>query len=169
MLDRTPVEVAIGGIYGLRGKLPLPPLPGSGWDGATRPALPTPAQGGGATGYLPSPAIATAAIALPSIAGFPPAFTAWALRLVDVVNNTLRGKINVTLNVTLNANAAETVVIDARVGVFSFLHFMPLTADAATELVSGSLYVSAQTNGQFTVAHTNNAQTDRAFRVLIIG
>lgn len=93
----------------------------------------------------------------------------WALRLVDVVNRSLQGKLNATVDVTLAAGAASTTITDARISIVSYLQFTPLTADAAAEQASGNMYVSAQQSGQATITHTNNAQTDRSFRVLIIG
>jgi hypothetical protein len=125
--------------------------------------------------FTPLPAATIAAfrpapvLAPPSTAGVPPAFAAWALRLVDVVNNTLSGKINVTLTITLAANAASTTVTDARISADCVLVFMPLTADAAAELAGGTLYVTSQQNKQATIAHANNSETDRSFRILIIG
>jgi hypothetical protein len=92
----------------------------------------------------------------------------WVRRIVDVVNQSQRGKLNVTLSVTLTAGAALTIVKDARIGAFSALVFMPLSANAAAEQAAGTLYVSAQQTGQATIAHANNAQTDRLFRIVIL-
>ena len=89
-------------------------------------------------------------------------------RIVDTVNRSLSGKLNVTLNVTLAANAASTTVIDARISAFSALLFTPLSANAAVEQAAGGLYVSAQQSGQATVQHANNAQIDRVFRMVIL-
>ena len=95
-----------------------------------------------------------------------------ALRQVaKVVNRSLAGKLNATGTVTLTANAATTVISDARFTVQSFVNFDPLTANASTEKANGTIYVTAanRRNSQFTVTHANNAQTDRTFRYLIIG
>lgn len=70
--------------------------------------------------------------------------------------------------VTLTASAASTVVTDPRAGFECVLHFMPLTANAAAEIANGTMYVSAQTNGTFTVTHANNGQTDRDFRYSLV-
>lgn len=93
----------------------------------------------------------------------------WLRAVAEVVNRVLSGKMNVTLSVTLTASAASTTVIDARVGVFSALPHNPTTAHAAAEIAAGGFYVSAQQNGQFTLTHANNAQTDRTFTFCIIG
>lgn len=110
-----------------------------------------------------------------SLSGSPPrkaedaAEKGWVRRIAEVVNNILKGKMNVTLSVTLTANAGSTTVIDARIGVGSALLFMPLTAHAAAEIAAGGFYVSAQKNQQATLTHANNAQSDRKFTLAIIG
>lgn len=92
----------------------------------------------------------------------------WVRRIVDVVNRSLSGKLNVTLVVTLNAGTTSTIIKDARIGAFSALLFTPLTANAAIEQAAGGLYVSAQQSGQATIEHASNAQGDRRFRVVIL-
>ncbi len=91
----------------------------------------------------------------------------WVRRIVDTVNRSLSGKLNVTLSVTLTANSASTIIKDARISAFSALMFAPLTANAAAEQAAGGLYVSAQQSGQATIQHANNAQSDRRFRLCI--
>lgn len=86
-----------------------------------------------------------------------------------VVSNLLRGKLNATLDVTLTPSASSTVIIDERFSEQCAVEFDPLTANAASEKAAGTLWVSARTAGQITVSHANNAQTDRSFRLIIIG
>jgi hypothetical protein len=83
------------------------------------------------------------------------------------VNLAMRGKVNATGVVTLTPNQPTTVVSDARIGVDSYIGLSPLTANAAAALAT--TYVSARASGSATIAHANNAQTDRSFAVLIIG
>lgn len=90
-------------------------------------------------------------------------------QVVDVVNRVLVGQLNCTLSLTLTADASSTTLVDARIGVVSALLFCPLSANAAAELAGGTLYVSSQNNGEATLAHANNSQADRDFRVVIIG
>lgn len=90
-------------------------------------------------------------------------------RLVRRINELLQGRLNVTLDVTLTASSASTTVVDARLSGQSFIGFMPRTANAAAELGAGGLFISARATGQVTIAHANNAQTDRDFTLLIIG
>lgn len=69
---------------------------------------------------------------------------------------------------TLTANVASTSLQDSRIGVTSFIQFMPTTANAASEIGAGTLYVSARAEGVATLNHANNAQADRAYTYLVI-
>ena len=89
--------------------------------------------------------------------------------LYEAVNRAGTGKINATLCVTLTANQSTTAVSDARLGSNSFIGFCPLTVNAAAEIGAGTLYVSSQGKKTATLTHANNGQTDRTFRLLIIG
>jgi hypothetical protein len=95
----------------------------------------------------------------------------WRYSAAQVVNRINRGKINATGSVTLTPNATSTVITDARLSIDSFVEFDPMTANAAAEKAAGSLYAATagRGNGEWTVTHTNNAQTDRTFKYLIIG
>ena len=86
------------------------------------------------------------------------------------LNGLLQGKLNVCLDVTLAAGAASTTIADARIGAVSaVVPAMALTAHAAAELAGGNVYVDGLTKGSCVVHHSNNAQTDRTIRFLIIG
>lgn len=110
---------------------------------------------------------------MPKPAGFPsiaPATRAdgvYVRQIAEVVARQNFGKVNVTNEVTLTASSATTTLIDARISAQSFLGFMPQTANAAAAL--GGLYVTDRIEGQATLNHANNAQTDRTFTVLLIG
>lgn len=90
-------------------------------------------------------------------------------RIVDVINNMLRGRLNVTLPVTLAVSAPTTTVKDARISAYCSVIMTPLTADAAAEIGNGTIYVSAQQNGLLTLTHANNAQADRNFTLAFLG
>lgn len=95
-----------------------------------------------------------------------------ALRQIGaVLNRTLSGKLNAITELTLTANAATTVLTDARLTSGSYISFDPMTANASTEKAAGTIYVleANRRSGAFTVTHANNAQTDRKFKILIIG
>lgn len=97
----------------------------------------------------------------------------WAIQNTNVTNGVLNGKTNNTGSVTLDANSATTTVTEAsgRIGPDTVILFMPTTANAATEAGAGSIYVSSRNvaSNTFTITHANNAQTDRAFKYVLIG
>src|SRR5262249_41922447 len=122
--------------------------------------------------YIPPNLVVSIRI-LPQVQhGFPPAAyndippsriqdavpTKLARQHADVINNMLRGKLNCTLNVTLDANATTTTVIDPRISATSCLLFSPLTSNALT--VYASLYASEQTTGSATLTHSSSAAND---------
>lgn len=88
-------------------------------------------------------------------------------QIAVAVNQLLKGKSNNAGSVTLQ-NATSTTVTDEKVGIDTYIQFMPLNASAASELASGNMYVSAQTAGTgFTITHTTG--TGRDFRYVLIG
>lgn len=91
--------------------------------------------------------------------------------IVQSINRINRGKVNATVDVTLTAASATTEVTDERISVSSAVMFMPMTANAAAELATGACYVNESdlSNGSLTITHNSNSQTDRKFRLLIIG
>lgn len=84
-----------------------------------------------------------------------------------VVNNILLGKLNAVVEVTLLHDSATTTLTDPRLSINSHLTFMPLTANALADLPN--VLVTAQDSASATVTHTNSADTDRTYRLLIIG
>lgn len=91
------------------------------------------------------------------------------------INATLEGKLNCLFEATLTAGAGSTALTEAtapgvsRVGPESIILPMPLTANAATELAAGTMYVSAQGNGSLTITHANAGSVDRSFRFVVLG
>jgi hypothetical protein len=90
-------------------------------------------------------------------------------KLARAVNQNMQGKMNAFIDFTLTASVGSSTLIDPRIGYYSTLLFMPMTAHAAAELTS--LYVPQATmqSGQAVIQHANNANADKTFRVLIIG
>jgi hypothetical protein len=78
-----------------------------------------------------------------------------------------KGHIQNTGSVTLAASTLSTSVADSRVSPFSFIQFMPLTADALS--AQPTVRVSAQTTGGFTIAHSSSASITKNFRYCILG
>lgn len=94
----------------------------------------------------------------------------WVRQIADAVNNLLRGKLNVVLQITLDANADSTTVIDARIGAYSAVSLQPLTTNAATASYAAPFILpSDQKDGSVVLLHANNAETDRTLNLLIIG
>jgi hypothetical protein len=79
------------------------------------------------------------------------------------------GKNNAKGQITLTASAASTDVTDFRVGEDSVINLTPITANAATEIGGGTMYVSSRGSQTFTITHANNAQTDRTFIYTVTG
>ena len=76
------------------------------------------------------------------------------------------GKTNNVLDVTLTANAASTTVTDSRIGAYSVAVCVPVTANAAAIAMP---YRSNNTNGSMALAHANDANADKTFKVVLIG
>jgi len=79
------------------------------------------------------------------------------------------GRSNAVGTVTLATGAATTVVTDQNCAAGSTPVLTPATANAATEVGNGTLYVSAVGNGSFTITHANSATTGRTFYYAFIG
>jgi hypothetical protein len=88
-------------------------------------------------------------------------------RIVQAIRELFEGRSNAVGTVTLTAGAASTVVTSETCGDESVVVLSPLTANAAAAL--GTTSISVVTNGSFTIAHANNAQTDRSFGYVAIG
>lgn len=97
--------------------------------------------------------------------------SAYIRRMWEPLQAMRRGKIECIAELTLTANAASSTLSDIRIGKYTALIFDPMTANAAAELAAGTLYVTLanRTDGSATVTHANNAQTDREYRVILIG
>ena len=88
--------------------------------------------------------------------------------IARVLNGVAIGAIDCTLQVTLDANAASTTVVDSRISIQTAPILVPTTAHAAAEVAAGGLYVTP-TKGQVVINHANNAQTDRIFQLALLG
>jgi len=91
----------------------------------------------------------------------------WTRDIAAVANRANQGKINAIGNVTLTASSTTTTLTDPRLTAFSYIDFMPITANAAT--AKQTIYITGQTNGLATLNHTSNTQTDRTYTYLVIG
>ena len=92
-------------------------------------------------------------------------------QIATSVNQMLTGKSNNVLDVTLASSSAYTTITDARIGIHTALIFTPTTANASAEIGAGTIYVvtTSRVNGSVAVTHANNSQTDRTFKVILVG
>lgn len=85
------------------------------------------------------------------------------------INQALKGYLNSTGTVTLNAGATTTTVANAFVNSNSVILFAPQTANASAIALP---YVKpADITGKtgFIITHTNNANADKTFAYAILG
>jgi len=159
--------IGIGSGHGFGGS-------GSGAGGGVGGIIPppTPALGGGPAihsggvnlNYPPAPLQLPSPLSLDRAAS-----QTWVRTISEVLNKAIVGKLNVTIDLTLTPNAAQTSIIDERLSSTTVISFCPLTANAAAELAAGTLYVSQRGDGIVVITHANNAQADREFDCSIIG
>jgi 2-methylaconitate cis-trans-isomerase PrpF len=84
-------------------------------------------------------------------------------KIVLAIRDLFCGRGNHAGSFTCALSVATTVVKAANCGAASQIMLTPTTANAATELGNGTIYVSAKAAGQFTVTHANSATTGRTF------
>ena len=89
-------------------------------------------------------------------------------KLARAINRINQGKLNCTLDVTLQANQTATTVVDPRIARTSVLCWMPQTASASTAERAG-IYVSSRSKGSAVLSHAANAATDQTLTILILG
>lgn len=79
------------------------------------------------------------------------------------------GRSNATGTVTLVTGVSTTVVSDPNCAAGTVPLLTPASANAATEVGNGTMYVSAVTNGSFTITHVNSATAGRTFLYALQG
>ena len=90
-------------------------------------------------------------------------------KIVLALHQLAAGRSNAIGTVTLATGVATTVVTDKNCAAGSTPLLTPATANAATEVGNGTLYVSAVANGSFTLTHSNSATTARTFLYALHG
>lgn len=85
--------------------------------------------------------------------------------------NIWSGKLNNTGTITLTANAATTVLNRKGLSPQSVVHFDPKSANAASDLYGGGMYVLTANRGNdaWTITHPNNANADKTFQYSFLG
>jgi hypothetical protein len=90
-------------------------------------------------------------------------------KIVLALQNLAAGRSNAVGSVTLAAGSSTTTVTTANCAQNSTPILTPASASAAAEVGNGAMYVSAVTNGSFTITHTNSATTGRTFLYALLG
>lgn len=93
----------------------------------------------------------------------------WQRKAVTWMLQANQGHLDNAGTTTLLSGTVTTVLVDSRIGLNSFIGFMPKTANAAAEIGGGTLYVGSQSEGAATLTHANAATGDRTFRFCILG
>ncbi|MCV0371718.1 hypothetical protein [Filomicrobium sp.] len=91
------------------------------------------------------------------------------LRIVRGIRDLFEGRSNAFGSFTCELNAASTTVTAPNCGPTSEIFLQAKTANAATEVGNGTIYVSAVGPGSFTVTHANSATASRTFAYRIGG
>ncbi len=90
-------------------------------------------------------------------------------KIVLAIQQLAAGRSNATGSVTLATGSATTTVTTANCAARSTPLLTPASANAAVEVGNGTLFVSAVSNGAFTITHANSATTGRTFLYAIVG
>lgn len=93
-------------------------------------------------------------------------------RIILSIQQLAAGRSNAVGTVTLATGSATTVVTPTQSGMIaptSTVILTPTTANAATEVGNGTMYVSSVGKDTFTVTHANSATTGRTFLYAILG
>lgn len=90
-------------------------------------------------------------------------------RLTLAINELASGRSNAIGTFTLTPSATATTVTAPTCASTSAPLIVPTTANAASEIGNGTIYVSVIGKGSFTVTHANNTQSDRTFAFACLG
>jgi hypothetical protein len=90
-------------------------------------------------------------------------------KIVLAIQQLAAGRSNAVGSVTLTTGASSTTVTTNNCAAGSVPILVPASANAAAEVGNGTMYVSAVTNGAFTIAHANSAVAGRVFLWAVLG
>lgn len=97
-------------------------------------------------------------------------------KIILSIQQLASGRSNAVGTVTLATSSATTTVdvtnntiAPSVIAVGSVPILVPTTANAATEVGNGTMYISAVAKGSFTITHANSATTGRTFLWAILG
>jgi hypothetical protein len=84
-------------------------------------------------------------------------------KIVLALQQLAAGRSNAVGSVTLATGSSTTTVTTTNCAAGSTPILTPVSATAAAEVGSGTIYVSAVANGSFTITHANSATAGRTF------
>jgi hypothetical protein len=90
-------------------------------------------------------------------------------KIILSIQQLASGRSNSVGAVTLTPSSATTTVTDQNCGTGCVPILVPFSANAATEVGNGTMYVSAVAPGAFTITHANSATTGRTFLYALHG
>lgn len=90
-------------------------------------------------------------------------------KIILAIQQLAAGRSNATGSVTLATGSATTTVTTANCAAGSTPILTPASANAATEVGNGTMFISAVMNGSFTITHANSATAGRTFLYAIAG
>jgi hypothetical protein len=90
-------------------------------------------------------------------------------KIVLAIQQLAAGRSNAVGQVTLATGAASTVVTDSNCAAGSVPVLVPSTASAATEVGNGTMFISAVSDGSFTIMHANSETAGRKFLYALVG
>ena len=95
----------------------------------------------------------------------------YSRKLFDSLFRVMQGKTQNVYDLTLTINAASTTITDLRLSTQTAILFDPRSANAATELKNGTMYIldANRGKGTCTITHANNSQSDRTYFVAFVG
>ena len=89
--------------------------------------------------------------------------------VLEFSRRVMQGKLNNTALWTLTASATSTTFTDARIGLETAITWTPTTANAAAIVDTMYIAESGRVNGQVTITHANNSNTDKIYRITLNG
>ena len=87
----------------------------------------------------------------------------------QAIRQLAEGRSNAAGTVTLGTSVATTTVTSEVISADCYPQLTPASANGATEMGNGTIYVSSVLDGSFIITHANNATADRTFHWHAVG
>jgi len=79
------------------------------------------------------------------------------------------GRTNNVLDVTVTENVAATTVTDSRIGFNTVAIAVPTTVNAEAAAIWPYRDFTSPVNGSMSLIHTNDANTDKTYKIILVG